>query len=195
MRSSFAAGDFAGQPLSPHQARLRGARKHHPRGQALTDADESLRRLFVPAARANDASLEVEAREQTASGWVVSRGARVVSNLERMERHGHVTHRQGAAGRQLYRDYVLGVCGARDRDAAVSGSSPGGYADAQLDAVTRYRTVRDRLGPRLWVVVYSVVLDDVSVPDYCRARGLNPTSMTQVLRIALDMAGDTLGID
>lgn len=159
----------------------------------MTDA--SLRRLFVPQAQANDDRLEVEAREQTPAGWVVSRGARRVSTIERMERHGHITHRQGCAGRLLYQDYVVGIMGARDRDAGSGARSPGGYSDHQLDAARRYRMVRDRLGPRLWVVVYSVVLDDVSVPDYARHRGLNRTSATEVLRIALDMVGDVLQLD
>jgi hypothetical protein len=161
----------------------------------LTDADASLRRLFVPAARAHDSRLEIEAREQTAAGFVVSKGLRRVTVIERMERHGHITHRQGCAGRQLYRDYVMGVCGARDRDAAVGGSSPGGYADTQLDAIRRYRTVRDRLGPRLWPLCFACTCDDVSVPDYARTRGLNPTSTAAVLRVALDMVADTLGMD
>jgi Domain of unknown function (DUF6456) len=161
----------------------------------LTDADAALRRLFLPAARAHDASLEIEAREQTAAGWVVARGVRRVSVPERMERVGAITHRQGSAARQLYSDYALGVCGARDRDAAIGDGSPGGYADSQLDAIRRYRMVRDRLGPRLWVVVFSVVCEDVSVPDYARHRGLNRTSTTEVLRIALDMAADCYGMD
>lgn len=162
----------------------------------MTDAaDASLRRLFVPAARANDDRLEIEAREQTASGFVISRGARVVSVLERMERHGHITHRQGAAGRQLYRDYALGICGARDRDAAVSNGSPGGYADTQIDAVGRYRMVRDRLGPRLFPLAYAVTVDDVTVADFARHRGLNATGVQTLLRLALDLAGDALGMD
>jgi hypothetical protein len=159
----------------------------------LSDADESLRRLFVPAARASDSRLEIEAREQTAAGWVVSRGLRRVSVLERMERVGAITHRQGCAGRQLYRDYVMGVCGARDRDAATGSSGTGGYADAQIDAVTRYRMVHDALGPRLFPLIYAVVLDDVSVPDYARVRGLNRTSVTAILRLALDLTGDVYG--
>jgi hypothetical protein len=156
-------------------------------------ADASLRRLFVPAARASDSRLEIEAREQTAAGFVISRGVRVVSVLERMERVGAITHRQGCTGRQIYRDFVMGICGARDRDAASGNGSPAGYTDAQIDAVTRYRMVHDALGPRLFPLLYAVVLDDVSVPDYARVRGLNRTSVTAILRLALDMAGDVLG--
>lgn len=159
----------------------------------MTDADAPLRRLFVPEAQAADPGLEIEAREQTPAGWVVSRGLRRVSVVERMERVGAITHRQGCAARQLYRDYCIGIVGARDRDAAVGNRSPAGYTDTQLDAASRYRMVRDRLGGRLFPIVYAVVLDDVSVPDYCRVRGLNRTSMTQVLKVALDIAGDVLG--
>jgi hypothetical protein len=157
--------------------------------------EAKLRALFVPAARASDSRLEIEAREQTAAGFVISRGARVVSVIERMERHGHITHRQGAAGRQLYRDYVIGICGARDRDAAVGNGSPAGYADSQLDAIRRYRTVRDRLGPRLWPLAYAVVVDDVTVADFARHRGLNATGVQTLLRLALDLAGDALAMD
>lgn len=157
--------------------------------------DESLRRLFVPAARAGDRALEVEPRGQTAGGHVYQFGARRVTALERMERHGHLTHRQGAAGRRLYQDYVFGICGARDRDAAVGNPFPGGYSDSQLDAAGRCRAVRDRLGPRLWPIVQGVVLDDVSVPEYSKARGLNPTSSAAVLRLALDIVGDVYQLD
>jgi hypothetical protein len=160
----------------------------------LTDADASLRRLFVPAAQAADPGLEVEAREHTPGGFVVSTGLRRVSVIERMERVGAITHRQGCAARQIYRDYAVGIMGARDRDAAVGNGSPGGYTDTQIDAATRYRMVKDRLGPRLFPLVHAAVLADVSVPDYARVRGLNRASMTQVLRIALDMAGDILGV-
>jgi hypothetical protein len=159
----------------------------------MTDADAALRRLFVPAAQASSDRLELEPREQTPAGWVVSKGLRRVSVVERMERVGAITHRQGCAARQIYRDYCIGIAGARDRDAAVGNSSPAGYTDTQLDAATRYRMVRDRLGPRLWPLAYSVVLEDISVPDYARVRGLNRASTQAVLRVALDIAGDVLG--
>lgn len=161
----------------------------------MTDADASLRRLFVPEAQANDDRLEVEAREQTASGFVIRYGARKVTVIERQERHGHITHRQGAAARQVYRDYALGVAGARDRDAATGSSGTAGYADAQLDALRRYRTVRDRLGGRLWPLTYAVIVEDITVADFARHRGLNATATQTLLRLALDLAGDALGMD
>lgn len=157
--------------------------------------DESLRRLFVPAARAGDPAIEVEPRGQTAAGHVYEFGARRVPTLERMERHGSLTHRQGAAGRRLYQDYVFGIVGARERDAATANGSPSGYADSQIDAAGRCRAVKERLGPRLWPLCFAIACDDVSVPDYARHRGLNPTSTVAVLRIALDMAADVYGMD
>lgn len=164
-------------------------------GKPDPSADESLRRLFVPAAQARDDGMEVEPREQTPGGFVISRGVRRVSVLERMERVGAITHRQGAAGRLLYHDYVVGIMGARDRDAGTGTGNPGGYSDHQIDAATRYRNAREKLGPRLWPLCFAVVAQDVSVPDYARVRGLNRASTTAVLRLALDFLGDAYQMD
>lgn len=158
------------------------------------DPEASLRRLFVSPERARDRRLEVEDRGATAAGHVFARGLRVVSVVERQERHGHLTHRQAAAARQLYNDYVFGVCGVRDREAATGTGGTVGYSDSQLDAAARYREVHDRLGSRLFPLVYGVVIDDVSVPDYARVRGLNPTSAMAILRVGLDMVADVLGV-
>jgi hypothetical protein len=158
------------------------------------DPDAGLRRLFVTPERARDRRLEVEDRGATAAGHVFSRGLRLVSVVERQERHGHLTHRQAAAARQLYRDYVFGVRGVRDREAATGTGGAVGYTDSQLDAAARYREVHDRLGSRLFPLVFAVCCDDVSVPDYARLRGLNPTSTMALLRVGLDMAADCLAI-
>lgn len=158
------------------------------------DPEASLRRLFVSPERARDRRLEVEDRGATAAGHVFSRGLRVVSVVERQERHGHLTHRQAAAARQLYNDYVFGVCGVHDREAATGTGGTVGYSDSRLDAAGRYREVRERVGGRLWPLLYAVAIDDVSVPDYARVRGLNPTSTMALLRVALDMAADCLGV-
>lgn len=161
----------------------------------MTDADASLRRPFVPAARAHDGSLEVEPREQTPGGFVVSRGVRRVTVVERQERHGHLTHRQGCAARELYRCYAFGICCVRDRDAATGGNGgAAGYTDSQIDAATRYREARDRIGGRLFPLVYGVVIDDVSVADYARLRGMNPSAAQELLRLGLDTLADLWGI-
>lgn len=158
----------------------------------MTDAaDASLRRLFVPAARAHDSRLEIEAREQTPGGYVISRGLRRVSVIERQERHGHITHRQGAAARELYRCYAFGIVGVRDREAATGGNAgPAGYTDSQIDAAGRFRAAHDQLGHRLFPLVYSITVEDVSVADYARLRGANPTSVQTLLRLGLDLLAD-----
>jgi hypothetical protein len=162
----------------------------------LTDAaDASLRRLFVPAAQAADTRLEIEAREQTPGGFVVSRGLRRVTVIERQERHGHITHRQGCAARELYRCYAFGICGVRDRDTATGGhAGPTGYTDSQIDAAGRFRDAHDRLGHRIFPLVYSITVEDVSVADYARLRGANPTSVQTLLRLGLDLLADLWGI-
>lgn len=154
---------------------------------------QALRRLFVSAERDRHGAIEVEPRGQTAAGFVYRHGARAVSVVERQERHGHLTHRQAAAARQLYADYVFGVCGVRDREAATGTGGAVTYTDAQLDAAGRYRQARDRLGGRLFPLVFAVVVADVSVPDYARPRGLNPTSTMALLRLGLDMLADFYG--
>lgn len=72
----------------------------------------------------------------------------VVSSLSLLARSGDIDDAQAGAAERWYRDYVLGVIGARDPDQRRSGKAPDLHASmlARTAAVARCRAVRGGLG-------------------------------------------------
>jgi hypothetical protein len=122
---------------------------------------------------------------------------RVMSMCEVLERRGTLTPRQARAGVRIYQCWALGICGARNADASGNGSDPGGYTDAQLDAATEYRLIRDAVGGRLWPICFAVSCEDWSPSRWTveRGGGMDPKGAIALLRVGLDTAADVIGHD
>ncbi len=73
---------------------------------------------------------------------------RVVGGLATLARAGDIDPAQSSAAERWYRDYVMGVIGARDPEARRSGKAPDIHASmfARTSAVARCRSVREGLG-------------------------------------------------
>lgn len=93
-----------------------------------------------------------------------------------------ITFRQHEAAGILYRDYALGVCGARDIDI---GEMPAGFRArfrigngdqfpiVRIDALTRFRLAIRALGHQLTRVVFPIVCEEVTVSSVAVARNEN----------------------
>lgn len=73
---------------------------------------------------------------------------RVIGGMATLMRLGDIDQAHSGAGERWYRDYVMGIIGARDPDARGSGQAPDIHASmlARTAAVSRCRSVRDSLG-------------------------------------------------
>jgi hypothetical protein len=134
--------------------------------------------------------------EQLADGFGTRR--RVMSAIEVLERRGSITPRQARAGARIYATWALGICGAHDADAGGGGSfDAGGYRDAQLDAATEYRRIRDAVGGRLWPLVFAVCAEEMSPSRWANERGggMHKLGAAELLRHGLDLAADAIGDD
>lgn len=162
--------------------------------RASDDAAEALRRSLVSLEREQHSVILVETVTDTPG----ASHARAQPVLERYHRRGTLTDRQVLAGEKLYACWALGVAGARDEDkTGSSGGDPAGYRDAQLDSLATYRRIRDAVGPRLWPVTFACCIEDFSADRWANERGraMHPRGAIQLLRVALDMAADCLGIE
>jgi hypothetical protein len=124
--------------------------------------------------------------------------ARAQPSLERLAQRGHLSPRQAAAGSRIYSSWALGICGARDADAGgCTVHDPGGIRDRQLDAATEYRRLREAIGPRMWPLAFHVCCLDWSPARFANelAGGMHKLGAMAVLRVALDIAADHLGLD
>lgn len=119
---------------------------------------------------------------------------RVMSQCEVLERRGTLTARQARAGTRIYQCWALGIMGARDADATGTGSDPGGYTDAQLDAARLYREIQIHVG-RLFPLTFAVCCEDFSPARWAneRGHGTHKAAAVALLRHALDQAADLLG--
>lgn len=72
--------------------------------------------------------------------------------------------------------------------------STSGWADAQIQARRVYESVRAAVGPRLWPLVFAVCIEELTVERFANERGRNSGPTMEVLRVALDMVGDALGL-
>lgn len=134
--------------------------------------------------------------EQLADGFGTR--TRLMSQCEVLERRGSLTPRQARAGARIYASWALGICGAHDAEASGGGSyDAAGYRDAQLDAATEYRRIRDAVGGRLWPAVFAVACEDFSPARWANERGggMHKAAAVELVRIGLDTAADALGDD
>lgn len=131
--------------------------------------------------------------EQLADGFGTR--TRVMSQCEVLERRGSLTPRQARAGARIYASWALGICGARNSDATGNGSDPGGYTDAQIDAASEYRRIRDAVGGRLWPLTFHCCCLDWSPSRFANdlGAGMHKAGALALLRHALDLAGDAIG--
>lgn len=117
---------------------------------------------------------------------------RVQAPLERMWKRGAIEDAQYIAGKRLHNAYALGVCGARDPEARTSGeaSLSFGLAGAALVAIREYREAQTAVGKRLWPFLDWVVNKDIPLSDLAKQLDRNPTELTALLKVALDMLSD-----
>jgi hypothetical protein len=117
---------------------------------------------------------------------------RVQAPAERMWKRGAIDDAQYIAAKRLHNAYALGVCAARDPEARSSGeaSLSFGLAGATLVAIREYRSAQDAVGKRLWPYLDWVVNKDIPLSDLAAKLGRNPTELTALLKVALDILSD-----
>lgn len=160
---------------------------------ALYGAPTASERKLAPEDARQTARLTVE----QVSDSFGTRG-RVMPMVEVLARRGSLTPRQARAGARIYAAWALGICGAHDADASGGGTADhAGYRDAQLDAATEYRRIRDAVGGRLWPVVFAVACEDWTPTRWANERGggMHKLGAAELLRVGLDMAADCIGND
>ena len=106
-----------------------------------------------------------------------------------------ITLRQHGAASMLYRDYALGVCGAKDFDDGerIPGIRVGTgdqYCVIRLDALERFRMAIRALGRHLTRVVFPVVCEEVDVKSAAQGRRERKEGTMALLRIALETLAD-----
>ena len=95
---------------------------------------------------------------------VIDRVQRLCGPLSALRRAGDIEENHIAAAERWYRDYVLGVEGARDPDSVRSGKARDFHAGmlARVAACTRYRDVRKALGVCTEVRLRLLLVDELS---------------------------------
>jgi len=159
----------------------------------MTKPDLALRRSLVRPEREQHGTVLVEPTCDVPGAMT----ARSVSSLERLRNRGQLTLRQSNAGTRLYEDWAIGICCARDGDAGGSTvHDPGGYADRQLDAATRYRKAREAVGPRMWPCLFAVCCEEWSIERFANERGggTDRKGWAAILRLSLDTLADFYGM-
>jgi hypothetical protein len=159
----------------------------------MTKADLALRRSLVRPEREQHSTVLIEAATDAPGAMV----ARAQPSIERMLRRGLLTQRQSDAGNRLYEDWAIGICCARDAEG--NGSTvhdPGGYADRQLDAATRYRKAREAVGPRMWPCLFAVCCEEWSIERFANERGggTDRKGWAAIVRLSLDTLADFYGL-
>jgi hypothetical protein len=84
------------------------------------------------------------------------------------------------------------VCAARDPEAKGSGeaSLSFGLAGATLVAIREYKSAQTAVGKRLWPYLDWTVCKDIPLSDLSAKLKRNPTELTALLKVALDILGD-----
>ena len=119
---------------------------------------------------------------------VVDRVQRLCGPLAALHRAGDIENSHVAAADRWYRDYVLGVEGARDPDTARSGKARDFHAGmlARVAACTRYRAVRKALGFCTEVRLRLLLVDELSFSAI--AEKLMPRDINGRKKVAAQMA-------
>lgn len=113
---------------------------------------------------------------------------RVVGGLATLARAGDIDQAQSSAAERWYRDYVMGVIGARDPEARRSGKAPDihGSMLARTAAVARCRSVKDGLGLCGEIRLKLLLVDELSFSAI--AGKLLPGDINGRKKIAAQMA-------
>lgn len=156
-------------------------------------SQDALKHSLARPERFQHGRVLVEARAVTSSGQVVEHGARCQTPVERYHRRGQLTQRQVNAAENLYRAWAT-MSGARVEGPGCPAWTPAGWRDAQITATRAYETARVQVGRRLWPLVFAVAVEDWTVDRFANERGRNATATMEVLRYALDMVADSLGL-
>lgn len=117
--------------------------------------------------------------------------------VEVMRRRGALSERQALAGARVYEDWAIGICLARDSEPAGTGNNPGGYADRQLDAATRYRKAREAVGGRMWPALFHVSCLDWSIERFANemGAGMDRRQWSGILKVGLEILADFYGVE
>ena len=88
----------------------------------------------------------------------------IVTGLTTLARSGDIDQAQSSAAERWYRDYVMGVVGARDPEARRSGKAPDVHASmlARTAAIGRCRAVRQGLGLCSEIRLKLLLVDELS---------------------------------
>lgn len=115
-------------------------------------------------------------------------GFRALSSIYRMFASGAVTLEMLAASNRFLRDYEVGVEGVRlcERVRVDGGSGPDGYGATQLDALRHWREALQALGPSAASIVVPVVLQNWTVADWARVKGVGAHQAMGRLLAGLD---------
>ena len=113
---------------------------------------------------------------------------RIVGALAALARSGDIDQAQSSAAERWYRDYVMGVVGARDPEGGRSGRAPDIHASmlARSAAVGRCRMVRNGLGFCGEVRLRLLLIDELSFSAI--AAKLLPDDVNGRKKIAAQMA-------
>lgn len=112
----------------------------------------------------------------------------MTGGLTLLARTGDIDQAQSAAAERWYRDYVMGVIGARDPEAATSGRAPDIHARmlARTAAVARCRSVRNGLGLCGEMRLKLLLVDELSFSSI--ATSLLPGDVNGRKKIAAQMS-------
>lgn len=112
---------------------------------------------------------------------------RLCGPLAALHRSGDIDNSQVAAADRWYRDYVLGVEGARDPDSARSGKARDFHAGmlSRVAACARYRNVREALGFCTEVRLRLLLVDELSFSAI--AEKLMPNDVNGRKKVAAQM--------
>lgn len=118
---------------------------------------------------------------------VVERVQRLCGPLSALHRAGDIEDSHVAAADRWYRDYVLGVEGARDPDSVRSGKARDFHAGmlSRVAACTRYRGVRKALGFCTEVRLRLLLVDELSFSAI--AEKLMPNDVNGRKKVAAQM--------
>jgi hypothetical protein len=129
--------------------------------------------------------------ERLGKGQLIKTGSSVqhiVTGVSTLLKCGEIGEVHVTAAFRWYKDYVLGVVGARDPESQSSGSQPDIHAAmlARVDAIARCRHVRHSLGACAEHRLHLLLVDDLSFS--AMAIDLNMDSVNGRKKVAAQMA-------
>ena len=117
---------------------------------------------------------------------VIDGRQQVARPVAALRKSGRIGDAEVEAAARFYRDYALGMCGARDAERAGGGGGQAGFAAAVIDAMGAYQDVRRALGRRDFDYAVGLVVEERSLRALAGGRGGR-----MAMRVA-GLAGDAL---